>query len=158
MIGLAAHGNLLPADAHQVLHRPDGKALLLQYRPLLDMQLDIGGRRYLPARNRAGIADAAQLLAQDTAVETANLQRLLQRQAAGIDQAAQHVRGIAHPFLVGEGNHRQGMAGLDTMIVQRLCHLQRCQHPIAAVISPGLGDGIEMRAAHQRRQIFFSRP
>ena len=47
----------------------DGDALGLEHRALLDVQLDEGVRRRARARQRAGVADAGQLVAEAGAVD-----------------------------------------------------------------------------------------
>jgi hypothetical protein len=55
----------------------------------------------------AGVADAAQLLADGGAVDAADRAGLVERERAGIDQAAHGVGLEAHALLVGEGDQRR---------------------------------------------------
>jgi len=45
VVGLPGDGELLPRDALHARDRSDGDALGLEHRPLLDVQLEIGGCR-----------------------------------------------------------------------------------------------------------------
>ena len=61
-------------------------------------------------------------------------------------ERAQHVRRIAHAFLVGEGRDRDGPGRAETRRPQRLDDGQAGQHAVAAVIDAGIDDGVDMRA------------
>ena len=88
---------LRPGDALHALDDTDRHALVLEDRSLLDVQLDVGVRRRRRwARQRPGVADADQLVAEPgTVVGRRDVERLLERHAADVDEAAEHVGGEA---------------------------------------------------------------
>jgi hypothetical protein len=111
VVGLAAHGELGPGDALDARHRTDVDALRLQHRPLLDVQLDEGVGRGARQGSGPPVADAVELRPEDRAVDGDHVERLLERHAAGVDQAAQHVGWEAGALLVGEEGDGDGRRG-----------------------------------------------
>ena len=71
--------------------RADRDVLGFEHRALLDVQFDEGVRNDPGARVRAGVADAFQLVAQARPVAGDGVERGLDRQSTGVDEAAEHV-------------------------------------------------------------------
>ena len=78
---------------------------------------------------------------------------VLDREAADIDQRAQHVGREAHALFVGEGGDRDRTRRLEARGAQRLDRLEARQHAVAAVVDAGVDDGVDMRADQDRRGI-----
>ena len=81
----------------------------------------------------------------------ADVERLLERQPAGVDQRAQHVGREAGALLVGEEGDGQRAGGRDAGLLQRLDDLQAGQHPVVAVEAPARAHGVDVGAGHDRR-------
>ena len=128
-------------------------ALGLQHRTLLDVQLDVRGRRQARAGQRPGVADALQLVAQAGAVDGPQVERLLERHAAHVDERAEHVRREAGALLVGEEGDRQRAGGLDAGLLQGLDDLEAGQHAVVPVVAATGADGVDVRADHHRRAL-----
>ncbi len=143
-----------PRDALHALDDADGDPLVLEDGPLLDVQLDVGvghGRRR--ARHRAGVADALELVAEPGAVvDGTDVEGVLDRHAADVDEAAEHVGREAGALLVGEDADGDRAAGADVVLDQRLEHLQAGEHAEVAVEASAGGDGVDVRAGHHRRR------
>ena len=131
---LAFHRHLIPALRQRVGHHAQLQALVLQLRPLLDMQFEVGAELLQLRRVGAALpADAAQLLAEDLAL------RVLLGQHFGLGEDA-HRRAAAHhrwreagALLVGPIDQHQRRLGLCPGLVQRAHHLQPGQHAQNAV-------------------------
>lgn len=98
-----------------------------------------------------GIADALQFLAQHRAVGTDSGQRVLDIDAAGIDQRTHHVGRKAHAFLIGEGRDDDRARGRETGLLQALDRFETGEHAVAAVIDAGVDHRVDMRAEHDGR-------
>ena len=101
VVRLAGDHDLLPGDALHASDHPDGDTALLEDRPLFDVQLDVrmGGRP--GAGVRALVADAGRP-SPTRAVDANRVERGLERQPAGVHEAAHHVGREAGTFLVRE--------------------------------------------------------
>ena len=151
----AGDRHLGPRDPLHALDHADRHALVLEDRSLLDVQLDVGVRgRGRRARERPGVADAHELVAEPGAVVGgADVERLLERHAADVHEAAEHVGSEAGALLVGEEGHADRVVGLDAVRLQRLDHLQAGQHAEVAVEAPAGGHGVDVRSGHHRRGV-----
>ncbi len=114
------------------------------------MQLDIGGRGGGGrARQWSGVPDADQLVAEPGAVvDRRDVERALQRHAADVDEAAEHVRREAGALLVGEEGDGDRQAGLHAVLLEGLDDLEPGQHAQVAVEAAPGGDGVDVRAGH----------
>ena len=150
MVGLPGERQLLPRDALHPGDGPDGHALLLEQRALLDVQLDVGVRGRSGHRGVAGPPDALELLAEHGAVDGDDVERVLQRHAAGVHEAAEHVGGEPAALLVGEERNRQRAAGADAGVVEGAHDLQPREHAEGAVVAAPRADGVDVAARHDR--------
>ena len=85
------------------------------------------------------------------------LQHLVQVERALVYPAAHHVGGKARALLVAEDADRQGVAGLDSGLVEGRDHLEPGEHAQVAVVAPAGCDRVDMRAGHDRRAVFQPR-
>ena len=70
-----------PRDRHDALDHADRQALLLEKRPLLDVQLEVGAERPRHAGLGAQVADPLQLVDQPQAVLVARVVGVLERRS-----------------------------------------------------------------------------
>lgn len=134
----------------QILHRADRQTFALQHRPLFDMQFEIGMRLEEAGLPVAGIADAGEFLPEHAAIGADSRQHRFGIDAAGVDQRAHHVGGIAYTLLIGERGDRDRARRRKVRCLERLDHLQPGKHAVAAVIDTCIDDGVDMRADEQR--------
>lgn len=146
VIGVAVDGDTLSRDALEVLHDPNGHALTLQHRPLLDVQFGIDVRHEEARLLGPGIVDSLKLRPENGTVCANRRQCFLDPEPTGIDEGAHHVASVGRACLVGEGrdSNRPGRGGPGRF--QGLDHLQPGEHPIAAVIDARINNGINVRA------------
>ena len=156
VVRLPRDPQLLPGNPLQVLDRADGDALRVQDGPLLDVQLHECMRRPSARLGIAGIADALELVAEPSTVDRAGVERLGKRQAAGVDEGAQHIRLEACALLIGEDADGKRAPSNHAGLVERLHHLERAEHAVIAVIASTGAHGVDMRPAHHRRQFLAS--
>jgi hypothetical protein len=154
VVRLADDSHLLPRDALQVLHHADRHPLGVEHRALLDVQLDERLRPVDTRRRLARVADSRELVAEPRAVDRHRVERLGQRQAAGIDQRAQHVGREARALLVGEEPDHQRPARPDRRGLQRRDRLQPGEHPVVAVVAPTGAHRVDVRPGHHGGQRF----
>ena len=109
-------------------------------------------------RHRSPVADPVQLVAEHDAVGVGAVEGLLQRQAARVGHAPQHVGAEPGALLVGEEGHLDRSSGDDAGVVQRLDHLQPAEHAEVAVVAPAGGHGVDVAAGHHRGEVFAPRP
>ena len=126
-------------------HHANGLAFRLQYRPLLDMQLQ--HRMHLA---RADLllpdpADARQFLAKDLALHIAATFGVFLRMDAREHPRRQHGRSKPRALLIRPVRHHDGAPCPHPHVVHRPHHLQRAQHAENAVIFPPRRLGIQMR-------------
>ena len=133
MVGDAADLDLGPRNTLDRLDDADVDSFVVEYRPLFDMQFDIGVRRLRRHRRVSGVADAGEILAYAGAVDASCLQDIFQRQHPGEHQATHHVGRKARALLICEKGRRQRVLGLDTRLVERFDDFQRGQHAQIAV-------------------------
>jgi len=153
VVRLPRYLQLLPGDTLEILDRADGDVLGIEHGALLDVELDEGVRNEGSGLGRSGIADAPELVAEARAIDRTGVERLRKREVARIDERAQHVRLEARAFLVGEDADGERPARDEAGLVQGLQHLERAKHAVIAVVASAGADGIDVRAAHRRRQI-----
>ena len=126
---------------------------LLEHRPLLDVQLDVGVRRRTGHRSVARPADALELVPEHGAIDGDDVEGVLQRHAPGVDEAPEHVGGEAAALLVGEEGHGHRPPGADAGVVERPHDLEPGQHPEGAVVAPAGADGVDVAPGHDRRAV-----
>ena len=151
VVGLAGDGDLVPGDALDLGDRADRVALLLEHRALLDVELDEGGRHLAGAGRGAGVADGLELVAEAGAVDGDDVEGLLHRHAADVDEAAEHVGGEAAALLVGEEGDGDAVLGLDVVVDERLDDLEPGEHAEVAVVDAAGAHGVDVGAGHHRR-------
>ena len=101
-------------------------------------------------RDSARIADALELFAEHGAVGADGGERLLERIAAGVDKRAEHIRRVAYPFFIGEGNDGNGARRHKPGGLERFHDLKRRENAIAAVKLPRIDHSVDVRAGHDR--------
>ena len=145
---------LRPGDPLHSFDDPDRHAFVLEDRPLLDVQLDVGvRRRRRGARERTGVADADELVAEAGAVVgRRDIERLLEGHAPDVDEAAEHVRGETGALLVGEEGDADRPASRDAERLQRLDDFEPGEHTEVAVEPAARGDCVDVRSGHHRRR------
>lgn len=114
------------------------------------MQFQILVRHDAAHRQLAGVANAHQFVAQPRAVGPRAVQRVLQRQAAGMDQRAHHVRLVADALLVAESGHGDWPGRQRAGLTEGPRHGQARQHAITAIQRAGVFHRVDVRAHHQR--------
>ena len=102
MVGDAAHGDLLPGNALQVVDDTDQLTFGFEDRALLNVQFQIFARQDGARFEIARVADARKFVAQPGAVRANQVECDFHGQSAGVDERSRHVRLIAYAFLVGE--------------------------------------------------------
>ena len=91
VVGLTEDRELLPRDSLHPLDGADRHSPRFEHRALLDVKLDERGGCGAWARERAGVADAHELVTDGRAVDADDVERLLERQAPDVGQRAHHV-------------------------------------------------------------------
>src|SRR5690606_7436945 len=124
------------------------KILGLENGTLLDMELEIGGRRFAWHRPMAAIADPFELISEAKAGGVTALSRLIPLRQTGEDGGADHGRGKPCAFLIRPIDEIDRMIGLNVGVPQRPENLQCREHPEDAVKAPAHGLGVEMAADH----------
>src|SRR3954466_509280 len=104
----------------------------MKERPLLDMQLEERMWTQLTARPVSSVTNSLQLVAQPDATRVRCGECLIQRQTAGVDERAHHVRLKAHAFFVGEYRHGQRPTRLEAGVVQSLHDFEARQHAVGS--------------------------
>ena len=110
-----------------------------------------------PGSARAGIADAAQLVADRNAVLVGGGIGLVQPEPAGVDQAAHHVGLEARALLVGEEGDGDRPARRDLGLVQRAHDFEAGQHAVIAVVAAAGAHRVDVAAGHDRREVLARR-
>ncbi len=131
---------------------PMDEALLLEDRPLLDVELEVGAERPRDAGLGPEIADPLELVAEPEPVLVARVVGVLEGNLARHHSRADHGGLKARALLVGEDGHGHGVAGAAAGVVQRADRLERAEHAELAVVLAAGGHGIGVRAHHDGRQ------
>ena len=140
---------------HSAAPASDGKALLLQYRSLLDMQFDIGMQLAAGPRRRADMLrvepELHHGLAHGESISIARIEHALVK-GAGDRPAAEQRGGKADALLIGETDDldRKGQPYAPPV---QIGDAGNCRdHAERTVPFAGVADGIVMRSQHQARQ------
>ena len=155
MAGFAGKAAVQAAGAVNRLHYAERQTRLLQARPLLDMQFQIGG----------DILRAAGGMGDPRRIEPGIHQRLGDAHPAGIalrqpafrpgaSDAAAAKQGDAEAgaLFIAKTDDLDSLCQPSPLLVQTLHHLNRRQHAEHAVVAPGVAHGVKMRAQQHRRR------
>ena len=139
-----------------VRDHPDGDALLLQDRPLLDVQLEVGVDVAATHLGVADVADLGQSAAVGDAVVVGAGIRPFEIAHTGEHGRRQHRRIEACTLLVRPVHHLDRPAGLDAVLVEGADDLQSGQHSQDSVeLSTGVL-GVEMAPHQHRRRVVIA--
>ena len=106
------------------------------------------------ARHGAGIADAFEFFTEPRlVVGGAHIERFLERHAAHVHQAPEHVGLEACTLLVGEEGNGDGPLGGHTSGSEGLHHLEPGEHAKVAVETATGAHRVDMRTRHHRAGI-----
>ena len=149
------NGEFGPRDALHPGDHPDGDGFVFQHRPLFDVQFHEGRRSTSGrARHGAGIADALEFVAEPRfVVGGAHIERFLERHAAHVHQASEHVGLEARTLLVGEEGNGDGPLGGNTSGRECFDNLEPGEHAEVAVEAATGAHRVDMRACHDRAGI-----
>ena len=153
MAFLAGQPHLQPFQALAMGDDADVDALVLEDRPLLDMQLEERVQLALADRLVALPADALELVAEALAVAILAVVGPVLLVDAGEHARRQHGRRIARSLFVGPVGDDDRMLGLDAEIVQRADHFQPAEHAQHAVELAAGRLGVEVAADIDRQRI-----
>ena len=136
-------------------HHADGKALLLQHRPLLDMQFDIGMQLAARPRCRAEMVgiepELHHRLAHGESISIARIEHAFVK-GAGDRPAAEQRGGKPHALLVGETDDLDRKGQPHAAPVQIGDAGDRRDHAERSVPFAGVAHGVVMRTQHQAGQ------
>ena len=156
--GVAGHAGEVrrqPRGASYRRHHADGKVLLLQHRPLLDVQFDIGMQFAARPRRRADmIGSSPNCTIASRIVRPLAVARVEHAfvEGAGDRPAAEQRGGKPHALLVGETDDFDRKRQPHAPPVQIGDAGNRRDHAERAVPFAGVAHGVVMRAQHQARQ------
>src|SRR5262249_53760088 len=133
MCVLAGYRDLVPAHALHAGYDADHLLLVLEDRPLLDMELEHRLELVRAGLLAAAIADALQLVEKGDAVAVSALIGILRREHAGKHARSEHGGGVARALLIGPVDDLDGCIGLVALLVQRAHGLERTEHAEHAI-------------------------
>ena len=151
MTCVALEGDGERARTDDAADDPDIDARPLEYRALLDVQLEVGGeRRRIPAGAENAHLGEPQPgeLGHEELTATAWRCQIVWGESAGESQAAE--RADQRPLLVREVDRLERDRQLDLRILHGTEHLERADDAESAVEAPAPPDGVEMGAKEQR--------
>ena len=144
-----------PRGAGYCRHHADGKVLLLQHRPLLDMQFDIGMQLAAGPRRRADMLgvepELHHGLAHGESVSIARVEHAFVK-GAGDRPAAEQRGGKPDALLVGETDDLDRKGQPYAPPVQIGDAGNRGDHAERTVPFAGVAHGVVMRSQHQAGQ------
>jgi hypothetical protein len=138
----------MPADTLHATYYADVDASGAQYRPLLDMALEVGVGSAKAGIGFAKEADGRERVLHGDSVAIAESVCLLKGDPAGRDGAPEHVGAESCPLLVSEKRHDQGSKRRASSVIQGSNDFEAAEHPQTAVEPSGRGDRIDVRADH----------
>jgi len=101
MVRLPGDDHLGPADPLDAFDSPDGDPFNLEYRALLDMQLDECVRHQARKRSRAVVSDALELGADNRSIDAFDVKGLLERHPVRtVSMCEPHITGAPSPGMV----------------------------------------------------------
>ncbi len=158
MVGLSDDVDTGPGDPLQVFHGTDADRLRFQNRTLFDVHFNECMGTNCVDFTVTRVSDPRELVTEKNAISVGCIQRVIEGKTTGMNQRAQHVRVKARAFFVGERTHDDGARGLDPGIVQCFDDLDAGENTVGAVQLAAIGDRVDMRAGHDGRRLFGSRP
>ena len=156
MVGEAGRDALPPLEAHNSADDPDLNLVLLENRPLFDMQFEDRGecawRNARIGETRGILSVTSQPIGHGEPIVVLAVEDL-RSQFAGRNAGAQRADAEMRTFLVGPDHDLERVARGDGRVIERADDLDGAEAPQRSVEIAAMGDRVDVRAEQQRRQL-----